>query len=115
MPSYLPAGQHIEVADNGSLPHEPMLFQILPLSIDGSGATSPMVEAKHPLGTKTITRVNLRAPSWHGVSAAMKRVLETDWMDVELSDSFHMVLEFDRCRRQQTANLAPILPLILRW
>ncbi len=115
LPPYLPDGMSIAVADNRSNAREPMLFQIAGGPMPDSKMPAQDTEVRHPLGVRKITKVILQTPVWQEPSAAMARLLETDWMFHEFNQETHLILEFDHCGQQQVADLSPQLPLTVKW
>ncbi len=115
IPPYLPDGMQIDVADNGACPQEPMLFQIPSLPTADNDEAPPVIRGQHRLGVHTITNVRLQMPLRQCASPAMTALMTTDWLDVEQAERFHMILEFDRCRRRQARDFAPQLPLTIKW
>jgi hypothetical protein len=114
-PPYLPSGLQIDVAQNGSYPAEPMLFQI-PFSRQPKQQGEESEEAaQHPLGVKNITRVILHLPVLWQYSPAMGVLLKTNWLAIEPEEGYHITLEFDHCHQQMVMDFGPELPLTMKW
>jgi hypothetical protein len=110
-PAYLPPGFAIEVAAGTTL-EEPEVFYIPFARRPDALGQQPM---SHGPGLCELTGVGIGVPGRGAVSAAARAAEESGVVAFAPADEHLMTLTFDRGARNQTADLRPELPVVLRW
>ncbi len=113
-PAYLPASLAIHVGA-GVPESEPWLFYLAFGRRPDDPARIPRPTIDHPAGVQEITGVRLFGPGLGNPSAVAQAVAAA--LPVEMADasSHKAEITFDRARTGHSADLRPVLPLVLHW
>lgn len=107
-PPYLPEGLAIPVGVNSERLHEPLLF-LLPGS--RKAAWEP---TRHPNGAKRITGISMAFPGADQPSPELQALLALDLFETIPGLDMMMTVELDGAPGNETVDLRPALPLLLR-
>jgi Glyoxalase-like domain len=109
-PTYMPAGLAINVAEDVPLT-EPALVHF---GVAGSRATR-VEPTTHALGVNRITDVSIDAPSSGPRSSAASAIESCGIVSLRSAERSLMTITFDAARRGASADLQPVMPLVLKW
>jgi hypothetical protein len=115
-PPYLPDELVIRMGVNSHVPTEPLIFYSDFGRRPDSAEPDRRQPLEHPAGVQAITGLHLRAPWAETLSAELGILQEScPGLRFERDGEYLAEVSFDNERSQQTADLRPHLPLILRW
>ena len=106
-PPYLPDGVGIHVAHHTPLT-EPMWFYV---DVAPPENESP----SHANGARRLSSVCIRGPGLDTTSAAARQLIDRNLVSLRVAERPALQVEFDDRAQQESADLRPELPLLLRW
>jgi hypothetical protein len=113
-PPYLPPGIAIEIA-TGTAASEPMLF-ITPVNTSPDAVPPDRREPlEHPAGLRELTAVGITVTGSEPLSSPLRTVQRLGIATFGRGSAPLLELTFDRGRARRSADLRPVLPLVLQW
>lgn len=114
-PPYLPDTLQIDVAQNASRPHEPMLFSI---PFGGRPDRYPAERQQplnHPLGFREITGLRIGLPLAGAKSTALQAIEQDGFVSFVNNEEHLAEVTFDRAKAGRSVDFRPALPLRFHW
>jgi hypothetical protein len=115
-PPYLPDPLVIQMGANSAVVTEPLLCFLTFGRRPDSGEAPSRQPLEHAAGLQAITRAHVSSPRCGADSSALRAVeRECPCLSFVFGDEDLVELGFDEEAEGQSADLRPILPLIMRW
>ncbi len=113
-PNYLPPELEIWVADNGSMPHEPMLFYGNFFHDPAAGTVREPMD--HSNSVRRISRIGIQMAGKNlRRSHALERFGQTTLLDFKEGPEPLAAVEFDGGAQNRELDLRPSVPLVIRY
>jgi hypothetical protein len=113
---YMPAPLAIHMGTNSEVPAEPLLFHLAFGRRPDSYDAARLQPLNDDAGWRTITRVEISTTSRIQPSPALRAVAaHCPWLSYRRGSENLLELGFDDEQTGQTADLRPVLPLVVRW
>ncbi len=114
-PPYLPEGLSIPIAANSERSHEPLLFISRPGKRPDAYPDDQRPPMNHRIGCREVTSLHVTLPLRVSPSPELRKVQDLGLISVWTGDEYCVEISCDGGQAHQEADLAPELPLHLRW